>query len=413
MKWKTKWREVLVPHELDGRTNTVKSKVMDREPVLPRDWDVIALKAVAGLVLAVTLVTVVWSTASIGKLLHGGVGFAAASMFDVAWAAVLILEWMARFDPDKRLFARVVGWILVAITMGALAWEGIESGSHAMAVVGASVSLIAKILWLAVFRHIDRDLSDEDQQWVKAEMSRASAMLAVASVRRQVARAENHAALEILAAERDRQEMSVLSAPAEPVPVVPESVPALAERPADWAELETLRAELATANAVLAALTAEPVPAVPVTPERDAAERDEEMLALYRAVQSTPGATEADRDWAAELAEIAARREPVARPADAPMLVKSAAVEPVAPGGEPVDRVPEQRPASMAAGMRELVAAGITDPEVQVARLAVALGREVSMDAVKRENRRIVQAQREAAEKAAAQDAEPLTGQYL
>lgn len=203
-----------------------------------------------------------------------------------------------------------------------------------------------------------------------------------------------------------------------------QAVPAVPERTDAVAELERLRAELAeaarslelaqaVANRSWAELPAAAAEALPVSPERDAAERDEEMLALYRAVQSTPGATEADRDWAAELAEIAARREPVARPADAPMLVKSAAVEPVAPGGEPVDRVPEQRPASMAAGMRELVAAGITDPEVQAARLAVALGREVSMDAVKRENRRIVQAQREAAEKAAAQDADPLTGQYL
>lgn len=394
-----------VPHERDGRTRMVDKKVERRTPKLPRDMDGIALKAVAGLVLAVTLVTVVWSTASIGRLLGGGVGFAAAAMFDVAWAAVLLLEWLARFDPDKREFARWMGWALVGITMGALFWEGWEAGSLAMAVVGAAVSLIAKALWLAVFKHIDRDLSDADAQWVKAEISEANAMLAVAGVRRQVAQAQSRAAMQLLAAERDRQEMSALSATAEPVPVVPEPVPALAERSAPVAELETLRAELATASALLSALTAEPASAAPVSPEADAEERDAELLALYRAVTApVSGAGPADLAWADE---VAARREPVARPAATPPLV-SASADPVsASGGAPADRVPEPR-VPLAARVRNLRQAGITDPAEMAGHLS-ALMDAPSLASVQRENRRQAKAEREAAEKAAPK---PGTGMY-
>ncbi|HEV7626509.1 MAG TPA: hypothetical protein VGO89_08430, partial [Streptomyces sp.] len=51
-----------------------------------------------------------------------------------------------------------------------------------------------------------RDLSPEHQQWVDAERSKANAQLALATVRRQVARADARASLELLAAERVRSE---------------------------------------------------------------------------------------------------------------------------------------------------------------------------------------------------------------
>ncbi|MEJ8645277.1 hypothetical protein WKI68_36895 [Streptomyces sp. MS1.HAVA.3] len=94
--------------------------------------------------------------------------------------------------------------------MGALFWEGMNAGSVGMAVIGAVVSLVAKLMWLAVFKHIDRDLAPADQQWVAAEMSKANAKLAIAGVRRQAAAAEVRARLELLAAERDLNEIAGL-----------------------------------------------------------------------------------------------------------------------------------------------------------------------------------------------------------
>ncbi|WP_371594739.1 hypothetical protein [Streptomyces virginiae] len=175
------------------------------------------------------------------------------------------------------------------------------------------------------------------------------------------------------------------------------------ERPAAVAELEALRAELAVLRAERPAIEAE---ARPVTAERDADEREAEALALYRAVTSDPGVTAADRSWAADRVEAAMRREPDVRPPVTPSLVKATAPEAPAPGGVRGDRVPDQRPASIAAGVRELRAARITDPAVMAARLSVLMDRPITVDAVKREVRRV-----RAAERAAETDNG--TGAYL
>ncbi|MFI1148692.1 hypothetical protein [Streptomyces sp. NPDC020817] len=210
MKFLEEVRTRLVDRTIDGTTHQVSEPYTVRMPKLPRDKDQMALIAVSGLVLALTLVAIIWSTHSIGTLLGGGVGYAAGVVFDVAWLAVLLLEWMARFDPKKREFPRNVGWGLALVAAGAIFLEGMLAGGWQMAAVGAAVSVVAKILWWAVFKHIDKDLSPADSQWVAAEMSKANAKLAIAGVRRQAAKAEVAARLELLAAERDLNEIAGL-----------------------------------------------------------------------------------------------------------------------------------------------------------------------------------------------------------
>lgn len=210
MKFTNQIRHQLVDRTIDGTTNQVSQPYSVRTPKLPMDKDRAALIGVSGLVLALTLVAIVWSTHSIGTLLGGGVGYAAGVVFDAAWLAVLLLEWMARFDPAKREFPRRVGWGLALVASAAIFLEGMLAGGWQMAAVGAAVSVVAKILWWAVFKHIDKDLSPADSQWVAAEMSKANAKLAIAGVRRQAAKAEVHARLELLAAERDLNELAGL-----------------------------------------------------------------------------------------------------------------------------------------------------------------------------------------------------------
>ncbi|MFD9266816.1 hypothetical protein ACFWB1_18130 [Streptomyces goshikiensis] len=200
----------MVDRTIDGTTNRVPEPYTVRTPKLPMDKDRAALIGVSALVLTLTLVAIVWSTHSIGTLLGGGVGYAAGVVFDVAWLAVLLLEWMARFDPAKREFPRKVGWGLALVAAGAIFLEGLLAGGWQMATVGAAVSIVAKVLWWAVFKHIDRDLSPGDAAWVAAEMSKANAKLAIAGARRQAAKAEVAARLELLAAERDLSELSGL-----------------------------------------------------------------------------------------------------------------------------------------------------------------------------------------------------------
>ncbi|MGI5197119.1 hypothetical protein ACQEVY_26410 [Streptomyces sp. CA-288835] len=208
MKLRTENRTRQVPHTIDGVTHDVPEHYAVALPVLPRDWDRVALRAAASLVLALTLISVIWSTYSIGVLLGRGIGFAAAVVFDLAWMVNILLEWLSRFDPAKRGFSKRLGWALLAATMGAILWHGLSLGSPALGVVGAAVSLFAKTLWFGVMRFIDRDLSEADAAWVQQEMSRANAALAVADVRRQVARAEDRAAAELVAAEQIRTRFS-------------------------------------------------------------------------------------------------------------------------------------------------------------------------------------------------------------
>ncbi|MFF3872932.1 hypothetical protein [Streptomyces sp. NPDC001978] len=202
MKFREETRKRLVDHTVDGVTHRISQPYKVRTPVLPADWDGRAMKAASTLVLTLTAIAVTWSTVSIGMLLQGGVGYAAAALFDISWIVVLLLEWMSRFDPDKRKFARVMGYVLVGVTALAIGWHGLLVGSVALAVVGATVSLLAKALWMAIMKHVDRDLSPEDRQWVAAEISKANAKVAIAGVRRQAAAAEVRARLELLAAEK-------------------------------------------------------------------------------------------------------------------------------------------------------------------------------------------------------------------
>ncbi|MET7738903.1 hypothetical protein [Streptomyces sp. NPDC005385] len=199
----------------DGSTfETTRTVEFAPEPVAPRDWDVISTRAAVAFVLALTAVAVAWSTWSIGSLLHGGIGYLAATVFDLSWATCLILEWKARFDADKRTFPRALGWALLVVTMGAIFWHG--APDWRLATVGAMTSAIAKVLWLGIMSHIDRELSQEDRDDLADRLSKAHVRQAVAVVERQTLRVDSHtdalrrsleasrpAALELTANSRD------------------------------------------------------------------------------------------------------------------------------------------------------------------------------------------------------------------
>ena len=275
MRYKTEKRMRVISHGPEGQERALVENYTERVPRLPRDWDQIAIKVAAGLVLALTMIAVAWSTVSIGALLRGGIGYGAAALFDLAWIVNVCLEWLARYDKRKRRFSRILGWALLACTMGAIGWHGLLAGSVALAVVGAAVSLFAKTLWLGIMRHVDRELSDLDQQWVEQEISRANAQLAVSGVRRQVARAENRAAMELLAAERERSEFAAQfgleSSGAVSVPVESVFGDAVASRRHDAISPAGQGADVRPATAPEQVTEAETVPDVrPEAPERPA-----------------------------------------------------------------------------------------------------------------------------------------------
>lgn len=205
MKFKTRTHKKLVDFTLDGRTHQVEETYEEKIPVLPRDWDTVATKVGVGLVGLLTLISIVWSTVSIGSMLGGGIGFLAALLFDVSWAVCLILEWKSRFNSKKRAFPRNLGWILLAVTMFFIGWHGVVEENVPLAIVGSCVSLFAKVLWLGIMKHVDRELDPDHQQWVNKVISEANARLAVAQVLRQVTMAEDQAVALKLAIEASRR----------------------------------------------------------------------------------------------------------------------------------------------------------------------------------------------------------------
>ncbi len=361
MKFRTEHRERTVPVTRDGITNDVTEQYKVRIPKLPTDWDAVAVRVAVAVVLGLTAVTVAWSTISIGALLGGSIGYAAAGVFDAAWLVNVLLEYLSRFDPAKRAFSKRLGWALLVATMGALFWHGLLSGSVALAVVGAAVSLFAKVLWMGIMRFINRDLSTRDAQWVAAEVSKANAQLAIAGVRRLVARSENRAALELLAAEQTRNEVAQWLGQG--------TAPAVESAPAP-----ALSAEQAPAVSAPAPAPAEVGPAV---------RQDSEDV-----------------------------RPPVGNPlfkAPAPVAdvrPDTIDVRPAAPVATGQTLTDTPRAASVAAAVRTLLAQGVTDPQVVTATVPALVGKAVRPDTVQREIRR----QRPAEQPAPATEH---TGNYL
>ncbi len=206
MKYRIETEQYADTHTVDGVSAPVTRTRRVAVPVLPRDWDALATRAVAGLVLALTAVSITWSTVSIAHLLNGTwTAYLAGGVFDLAWCAALGMAYLVRYRPDRRTVVDRVGWALLAVTVTAIGLEGYRTGGLAMACIGASVSIAAKALWWTLGHATRPELTAEDAQWVAAQISAASAQLAVASVRRQVARAQDRVTAELLAIEASRR----------------------------------------------------------------------------------------------------------------------------------------------------------------------------------------------------------------
>ncbi|WP_372412854.1 hypothetical protein [Streptomyces luteireticuli] len=396
LKYKTEKRPVTREVTLDGKTHTTTRMEPVRVPRLPRDWQAVTIRGLVVLVLALTLFTVVWSTISIGDLLGGGiVGLAVASIFDLAWLVNIGLERLAMFDRKKRRFPQVLGWGLLVVTMGSLFWHGMTRDDVPLAVVGAIVSLIAKILWMGIMRHIHVDLNPDHADWVEQETSAANATRALARVRRQAAQAEAEAALEILAAEQLRGEFEALT-PARPA-VEPDVLEA--DVLEDVVDDGPGRDELTLARAVRAILQ-DAAAGAGVSEEADEAidaaradgwtvrevydaatrarRRRDAVSSRVHAVTARPetGGFDADFERIIRPEKNGYPRRPVSAQvsdADAARRIRPDIRPTTDPGpDEPEpDPAPQRRPAaSLAATVKELVADGLTDADYIARALA-------------------------------------------
>lgn len=206
MKFQIQTEEYPSTHTVDGVTVPITRTRRVATPRLPRDLDAIAERSVVSVVTVLTLVSITWSTVSIAHLLHSTwSAYLAGGVFDLAWLAVLGMSYIVRFRPDRRKVIDWVGWGLLVVTVAAILLEGLQTGGVAFAIVGSTVSLIAKTLWWSLNRATRPQLSPDDAQWVAAQDSAASAELAVASINRKVGRVRDHAAAQMMALESSRR----------------------------------------------------------------------------------------------------------------------------------------------------------------------------------------------------------------
>ena len=232
-----------VSRTVGGKTHEVDKTFETDVPVVPKDWDAIAMSAVrAGTTLAV-LGAMAWSTVSIGDLLSRvapvWTAYTVAGVFDLAWIVCMILEWLARNDPERASLPRKAGWAALAISMGLIGlhgWvldhlDGVE-GALGVGIGGALVSAIAKSMWSVVMDFGAVELSEEDRGWLKAERAEVGTELAMTRERRQLARTRSTVRAERLALGQDTGEpvqltahQVVLDRETEPVPAVQDRTP--------------------------------------------------------------------------------------------------------------------------------------------------------------------------------------------
>ncbi len=382
----------MVPVTMHGKTHHISEDVpAPAAPRIPVDWEQRALAAALAVTGALTLASIVWSTVSIGNLLHGGVGYAAAAVFDASWVVVLLMEYLGRYDKQRRKRARVLGWVLLVFTMGAIAGDGIAQDDIGLAICGAAVSLVAKLLWLGVLGYVHRDLSPHAAGWVAAEQDAAAAELAIAGVDRRVARSRANAAAHRLAIEHlygpgATHEVTRAPHAQDVIDVEPEPDSEALRR----AVADQIRArEIASAQGYGPAWhTASAQADASMQAAMDAGFPPRQVLEQVESYR--PSGIRRNVPEAPEVPVSAQLRTPEPVPSFRSATPErpeqdEAEAEHGYPEPEQDERVPEQRPPSnLRVGVHALYAMGITDVDDIAQRLAGVLGERPNMASVDR-----------------------------
>jgi hypothetical protein len=156
--------------EIDGVPSTRQVPYGAWEPVPPRDWDELILRGVTGMTIAVTIIAVAATTASVGGLLHAlvpaAVAYSMGVVFTCSWLACLGVEWLNRVDPERAKPARNAGWVALAISMGAVFAYGHTLHQEWAGGFGSCMDLLAKGLWALLLRHHAVPLDAGVAHWV-------------------------------------------------------------------------------------------------------------------------------------------------------------------------------------------------------------------------------------------------------
>ncbi|WP_125935302.1 protein transporter Sec31 [Streptomyces sp. WAC 06738] len=187
-------RSRLAPHTIDGETELVLIHEDIEVPRPPRDWDRTVRSGITVAAVALVVVSLVWSTASIGDLLAAAVvapaAYGAAAAFDLAWVLCMAAEWLCRYDRRRGRLPRWAGHLALLVAMGAIYAHGHALGLPVVGVVGAVVSGIAKGAWTVVMIVQARPLDARTQQWYEQRRAKLDGRLAMIPLQRELQRGE-------------------------------------------------------------------------------------------------------------------------------------------------------------------------------------------------------------------------------
>lgn len=194
MKTRRIERTRLVPHTVDGETEMVLDREIIEVPAPPVDWDQIVRAGVTVLAVVMLIVSVTWSTSSIGSLLSrivpSAAAYGAACAFDTLWIMCTAVQWLLRTDPVRAKKAEIGGRWALAIAMGAVFADGYLHSELVIGVVGAAVSALAKGgTYLAMLVHA-RPLDPRTQQWLDKRRAAINGQLGLIPVRRELQRGQ-------------------------------------------------------------------------------------------------------------------------------------------------------------------------------------------------------------------------------
>lgn len=201
----------------NGRTHYV-----EEQPKLPPlTPDEIIMRTVGAATAIVVLGALIWSTVSVGAMLAAvapaWAAYMIAAIFDLTWIVAMATEYILRFEPGRQKVPKAIGWLALAISMGAIFTHGALLDLPWIGAFGALVSALAKGLWWLLMFATTRRLDKDTQAWLTLELGEVHAR-----------RAEQMAVAKV---ERERERYA-LNQPSEPVKVTvdraavqPESTP--------------------------------------------------------------------------------------------------------------------------------------------------------------------------------------------
>ena len=219
MKLRQITRQREVTKVVDGENVTFDEDYTESVPRIPFNLDALLRKALFVAAILMTVGAIVWGTVAIGSMLNQlapGWGYVVAGVFDLAWAACLVAEYLNRYDDEKIKLPRNAGVAALLVSMAAIVWHGHLVNAVFVGVIGAAVSLAAKGVWFIAMETTRVRLDKEYQVLLRQRQQRAGLRKALAQSKRDEYLMDDETARLIAALEHERGgAITVERAPAE------------------------------------------------------------------------------------------------------------------------------------------------------------------------------------------------------